>query len=122
MKPIQPILTILLLIIFVLFYNRLRKYRFERILLTLTIFLGIVLVIMPDWASKMAFLVGISRGVDLIIYLGLVALMFMSLLYASKIREIEMKLTELTRLMAILTAENPPTFSENGELKIELEK
>lgn len=122
MRPIQPILTILLLIIFVLFYNRLRKYRFERILLTTTIFLGVVLVIVPDWAGKMARWVGISRGVDLIIYLGLVALMFMSLLYSSKIREMELKLTELTRLIAILTAENPSALSEDGELKSKLEK
>lgn len=107
MKPIQPILTILLLIIAFQFFGRLRKYYFERFLLAIISIVGVILIVYPPAASYLAGIVGISRGVDLVIYLSLVFLGFLSLLFYSKMRELEDKLTNLTREIAISNVKSP---------------
>jgi hypothetical protein len=70
--------------------------------------LGMVLVLYPDITMKLANLVGIGRGADLIFYLAILFFCFCFLLSYGKIKELEKNMTELIRNDAIDNAcENP---------------
>ena len=75
----------------------------------MTVFLllgaGAVAVVMPDLTSEVAQFVGVGRGADLVTYIAIIAVMFVLLHYYAKFVELQQKLTELTREMAILRAE-----------------
>jgi hypothetical protein len=64
-------------------------------------------VMVPDLSAEIARLVGVGRGVDLVLYLGILGLSFVCLLLYSKIRELEATLTDLVRSIAIVEASHP---------------
>ncbi len=66
---------------------------------------GAVAVVVPHETDRIAQWVGVERGADLIIYLSIVAVLFVLVHYFAKFVEIEQKLTQLTRELAILRAE-----------------
>jgi hypothetical protein len=107
MKPIQAILVLLLLAIAGLYFTRLRKKTIDRLIILLFIFTGIFLVLAPNVTTAIANVLGVGRGADLIMYMGLLALSFFCLLLYSRIRELEASLTELVRLIAIDQARKP---------------
>ena len=88
MKPIQAILVLILLAIAGLYFNRLRKKTFDRLIILLFIFTGILLVITPDLTTAIAHRLGVGRGADLIMYLGLLMLSFFCVLLYARIREL----------------------------------
>ena len=107
MKPIQLILVLFLLAIAAVYFLRLRKKTYDRLIVIFFILAGIVLVLMPDLSAEIARIVGVGRGVDLVIYLGLLGLSFVCLLLYSKMRELEAALTDLVRSIAIAGAHAP---------------
>lgn len=113
MKPIQPLLTIALLIIAFQFFGKLRNYSFERFLLMFISLVGVIFVVYPPAASYLARMVGIARGVDLVIYLSLLFLGFLSLFFYSRMKELEEKITDMIRDNAISNSqEKIPTVNE----------
>lgn len=64
-----------------------------------------IAVIFPDITAEAAQLVGVGRGVDLVIYLVEVGTLFVLLHYYTKFVEIERRQTEIVREVAILRAE-----------------
>jgi hypothetical protein len=112
MKPIQFILILFMLIIAGAYFLRLRKKTYDRLIVIFFIVAGIILVMVPDLSAEIARLVGVGRGVDLVLYLGLLGLSFVCLLLYSKIRELEATLTDLVRTIAIAGASHP---NKNGE-------
>ena len=66
---------------------------------------GAVAVVVPQQTDRIAHFVGVGRGADLIIYLVIVAVLFVLIHYFSKFVELEQKVTQLTRELAILRAE-----------------
>ena len=119
MKPIQLILVLFLLAIAAVYFLRLRKKTYDRLIVIFFILAGAVLVIMPDWTTAIAQLVGVGRGADLVLYLGLLGLSFVCLLLYSKLRELEAALTDLVRSIAIAGARPPgeagPAVNTTGE-------
>ena len=107
MKPIQPILILFLLVIASAYYLRLRNKTYDRLIVLLFILAGVVLVMVPDLSARIARMVGVGRGADLVLYLGLLALAFVCLLLYSKMRELEVALTDLARAIAIAEARKP---------------
>jgi hypothetical protein len=107
MKPIQAILVLILLAIAGLYFNRLRKKSFDRLIILVFILAGIVLVIAPDLTTAIANRLGVGRGADLIMYLGLLALAFLCLLLYARIRELEASMTDLARWIALEQAREP---------------
>lgn len=75
----------------------------------MTVFLllaaGGVAVIVPDTTQRVAELVGVGRGTDLVTYLAVVVVMFVLLHYYTKFVELQRQVTELTRELAILRVE-----------------
>lgn len=66
---------------------------------------GVVAVLAPNTTDDVARLVGVGRGADLVTYIAIVSVMFVLLHYYSKFVELQRKLTELAREMAIMRAE-----------------
>ena len=107
MKPIQPILVLFLLHIAGVYFLRLRKKSYDRLIVIFFILSGVILVIMPDLSAEIARFVGVGRGVDLVLYLGMLGLSFVSLLLYAKLRDLEAVLSELVRSIAIAEARQP---------------
>jgi small membrane protein len=89
------------------FFIFLRRNRLPLHIMTVFLLLGAgaVAVIVPDIPNRVAHAVGVGRGADLVMYLAIVAVMFVLLHYYSKFVELQQKMTELTRQIAILKAE-----------------
>jgi hypothetical protein len=62
-------------------------------------------VIFPDLTAEAAQLVGVGRGVDLVTYLVEIGTLFVLMHYYTKFVEVERRMTELVREVAILRAE-----------------
>ena len=75
---------------------------------------GAAAVIDPDIADRAAHLVGIGRGADLVLYVGITGVLFVLMHYYTKFVEMQQQITDLTRELAIMRAEmerttKPPT-------------
>jgi hypothetical protein len=66
---------------------------------------GAAAVVFPNLTQDAAELVGVGRGADLVTYISIVAIMFVLLHYYTKFVELQRKLTEMTREVAILRTE-----------------
>ena len=89
------------------FFVFLRRNRLPFHIMTVFVLLagGAVAVIFPDTTDDVAHLVGVGRGADLVTYTAIVAVMFVLIHYYAKFVELQQKLTQLTRELAILRAE-----------------
>jgi hypothetical protein len=91
----------------VLYFSRLRSGLLDRIVVLVFGLLGITMVVAPDWTNRAAHLVGVGRGVDLFFYLAIVGFSFAGLILYSKIRDLEVHLTQLVRSIAVASAQRP---------------
>ena len=101
MTLIQVVLSAGIIIIAVYMYLRLRSTLFDLILILLFLITGIVFVIFNEVTDKMAHFLGISRGADMIFYLGILFLFFLILKLYARLRRVEQNLTELVRKKSI---------------------
>lgn len=108
---IQPsqILLILALLVFILYVFRLRTLFLDRLVILLITACGIVLVINPDLASRIANLFGIGRGADLLLYLFVIAGLFFAVGMSSEHKRLQRQITELVRHIAISNASDAST-------------
>ncbi len=67
--------------------------------------LGAVAVLMPETTDEVAKWVGVGRGADLVTYLAIVSVMFVLIHYYSKFVDLQGKVTQLARELAIVRAE-----------------
>ena len=107
MKPIQFILVTLLTGLGMIYVSRLRSTLIKRAAVLAFAGLGIGMVIMPELTNRLAALVGVGRGADLLLYLGFIGLMFLFLLLYVRMRTLETALTDLARSVAIGNAREP---------------
>jgi small membrane protein len=68
---------------------------------------GVVLVWRPDEATRIANLLGVGRGADLLLYLMFVLLVLLVLLVHGKFRRYDETITELARSAALAHAQVP---------------
>jgi len=101
MTLIQIILTSGIIIIAAYMYLRLRSNVLDVILILLFVVVGVVFVIFNEITDKMAHFLGISRGADMIFYLGILFLFFLILKLYARLRRLEQNLTELVRKKSI---------------------
>jgi hypothetical protein len=105
MTLIQIVLTTCIVIIAAYMYLRLRNTMLDLLLILLFLVTGIVFVIFNEITDKMAHFLGISRGADMIFYLGILFLFFLILKLYSRLRRVEEKFTELVRNKSLEEAE-----------------
>ena len=101
MTLIQVVLSAGIIIIATYMYLRLRSTIFDLILILLFLVTGITFVIFNEITDKIAHFLGISRGADMIFYLGILFLFFLILKLYSRLRRVEENLTELVRKRSI---------------------
>lgn len=101
MTLIQVVLTAGIIVIAAYMYLRLRNTLFDLFLIFLFLVTGIVFVMFNEITDKIAHFLGISRGADMIFYLGILFLFFLILKLYSRLRRIEQSLTELVRKKSI---------------------
>jgi hypothetical protein len=83
-------------------------------LIALVLFIGVVLLVLfPDKSTVVAEAVGVGRGVDLVIYLSLAFLLFLSIGVRRRFRQLNSSITELSRTIAIITAHRPDDTSND---------
>jgi hypothetical protein len=68
---------------------------------------GIVLILVPELSVKLAARFGVTRGVDLVLYLSIVALGFLWLNERMRIQELESRLARLVRELALRESATP---------------
>ena len=91
-------------IAFAVYTTRVRSTLSDRLIYVVLIAAGIPLVLYPDWSTRVAQLVGIGRGADLVIYLFIMFSLFFFVSSASAFRELERELTIVIRTIAINNA------------------
>ena len=107
MTLIQPILVFLLIAGMVIYFRALRSRLVDRVFVLMIVAAGMVFVAFPEWTNWLAHKVGVGRGADLITCLGAAGGGFCLLLLLSKIRDLEARVTELTRTLAVKQAKPP---------------
>ncbi|MCW5875505.1 MAG: DUF2304 domain-containing protein [Anaerolineales bacterium] len=117
MTPIQFLLIFVALAILFLYLRHLRTRLLDRMLLSLLALGAVILVVRPDWATALAQLLGVGRGADLVFYLGLSGLAFLWMGLYSRQREMDVRLTELARRMAIFEGEKPKSKPRKPKAK-----
>lgn len=107
MIPAQPILMAVLVGVVLLYFSRLRSKAVDGLIILLCFGCASLLVMRPNIATRLARLVGVGRGADLIVYLALPGLLMMILLLFARTRELDAKLTAAVREYAIRDARLP---------------
>jgi hypothetical protein len=101
-----------------LVFLRRNRLPFHIVTVFLLLGLGAVAVVLPELANDIAHFAGVGRGADLITYIAIVGVMFVLIHYYTKFVELQQKVTELTRELALLRAEyerpSPPPASTNA--------
>ena len=92
-----------------------RHQAIRRILLVLFVIGAGVAVFFPDLLTRVARLVGIGRGADLLLYIVVVAFLAFAATTYRQFRRLEDDITELSRRVALLGAEKPPAGDPTGE-------
>ncbi len=84
-----------------------RRNRLPVNIMLLFVVLGLagIAVIFPEEMDPIAQYMGVTAGVDMIVYLGLVSLLFVSLHFYTKFVDHQRQIATLVREMAILKAE-----------------
>ena len=81
-------------------------------LVAITAALGILLVWNPDLATRIANVLGVGRGTDLLVYILFVLMAMLVLLVHARFRSYDRVLTELARSVALSGARTPPAAAE----------
>lgn len=88
-----------------LVFLRRNRLPFHIILVFALLVAAAAAVVFPNLTQDAANLVGVGRGADLVFYLSIVVIMFVLLHYYTKFVELQRKLTDMTREVAILRTE-----------------
>jgi hypothetical protein len=84
----------------------LRRNRLPFHIMTVFVLLavGAAAVILPESTNDIAHAVGVGRGADLVMYVSIVAILFVLVHYYTKFVELQQQITTLTRELAIARA------------------
>jgi small membrane protein len=108
MSPIQ-LLLIPLIITVVVYFRRLRSRLLDNLIVLTLGAAGVLMVMMPQWTNLLARSFGVTRGADLIMYIGWIGIAFVCLIFYSKFRGLESQIVNLVRAQAIENALRPPS-------------
>ncbi len=107
MKLIQILFLLfgLLMLLFAYFNQKAKRLKYEAVLFAYTIGVFLILfTLFPSSSSYLARLLGVSRGVDVLIYLSLPLLFYFVFILYAKLEEMNKKLTKLVREDALRNA------------------
>lgn len=105
---IQVILTVGLLLCLSYAFLQRQKARYVSLAIEVVAFAGICFVLAPEWTNRLAHMVGVGRGADLILYCWLLISLMVSINLQFKILDLQRLLTELTREIALQAPRTAP--------------
>jgi small membrane protein len=110
----QPFLIAALAAVTALYFTRLRSRASDGVLALLCFAVAALFVIRPELSTRLARLLGIGRGVDLVFYVTIPGLALMILLLFARVRELNAKLSATIRELALMRAQAaaPPDTRE----------
>ncbi len=91
----------------VLYFAAFRSRLWDRLLVLLLAVAGTYLILDPDQSTLIAHKLGVGRGADLVFYIAIVGMGFVELLLFSQVRQLEDRLTRLTRATATIQTPSP---------------
>lgn len=97
----SQILLIGALALFILYIFRVRSVFTDRLIYLAFAIVGIGLVIDPNFATRMANLLGVGRGADLLFYLFIIVSLFYSAAMTSEVNRLKRQVTSLVRELAL---------------------
>src|SRR5262245_16896992 len=98
---VKFILLFLIMGLVFVYFSKVRSQLLDRLVVLFIGGFGIALVILPNIANWLAHLVGVGRGADLLMYIGLMGIMYLLILIYSRLNALEAKITLLVRDIAI---------------------
>lgn len=99
--------VVLLLVFFLRHHGTSRSGASVKIGFALFLVFGVFAVLAPDQVSKLAVMVGVGRGTDLVLYALVVAFGFANINTYLRFKEIELRYARLARAVALRSAESP---------------
>lgn len=97
----SQVILLLAIAAFAVYATRVRSVLADRLIYIALVAVGVPLVLFPDWSTRVANLIGIGRGADLLFYLFIVLCLFYFASTASQLRRVEREITTLVRTLAI---------------------
>src|SRR5579872_3389668 len=116
MTLIQPVLIILLFCALLAYQFWMRSKLAERAIVFGLGALGAVLISFPAVSTGLAHILGVGRGVDLVIYISLFGLGFVQLAIYSRVRAMEVQITHVVRELAIGNVNSSPSAQTGTEI------
>jgi hypothetical protein len=98
----SQVLLIAALGLFMIYIFRARSVLTDRLVYLACAAIGIILVIDPDLATRIANLLGVGRGTDLLFYLFIIVSLFYSASMNAEIKRLKRQVTALVREQAIV--------------------
>lgn len=74
---------------------------------------GIAAVMWPNTTTVVANAIGVGRGTDLVLYVLVMVFLYYAVATSQRLHQLEHKITELTRALALSRPESPPTTDED---------
>ncbi len=105
MTPIQILLISAIVLISIYMYVRIRRSVLDTVLIFLFMGEGILFILFPEITNKLAKVMGVNRGINLIFYTGFLILLFLVLKLYARSRRLEQNLTEMVRKISLEKAE-----------------
>jgi hypothetical protein len=105
---IAAVVAVLVIAFFVLRGGGARHQAVRRILLVLFVLGAAVSVFFPQVLTWLANLVGIGRGTDLLLYVLVIVFLGIVATTYRRFRQMETQITQLSRRLALESAEKPP--------------
>src|SRR4051812_20322095 len=99
---------------FSVYVVRMRTVLSDRLIYIVLAVAGMGLIVDPDFSTRIANLIGIGRGTDLILYTFIVFSLFHFAMQASYQKKVERQITVLARLLAIQGAQAGAAGAEDG--------
>lgn len=104
MNGIQVVLLTGIGLISLVFISKTRKKRLYILMLMIAVAMSVVFILWPDVTNRIANVLGVGRGADLIFYISILIFWFIIVQLFSRIRRLEELVTELIRKDAIAHA------------------
>jgi len=98
---IQILLIAGVLVLAVYSYRKLRSSYLDAILILLFLGTGVFFIFFPETTTKIAHLLGVGRGADMIFYLSILFFAFLILKLYAKVRKLQQEVTSLVRKESI---------------------
>ena len=107
MIPIKIILAIFLLVVLRAFLVQKSLMLIKRVIVFSIFFLLLLLVMFPDVSTRIAHLIGVGRGVDLIFYFSHLFLLLLIITLWRRYSDLMDSITKLSRIIAMQNAGRP---------------